>query len=51
MDDADALFAELERAGVLHEASRGGVAATPYGTREVAAVDLDGNLLTFYRRT
>jgi catechol 2,3-dioxygenase-like lactoylglutathione lyase family enzyme len=47
--DVDALFAELEQAGVLHPTSTGGVAATDFGTREFAALDLDGNLLTFFR--
>jgi catechol 2,3-dioxygenase-like lactoylglutathione lyase family enzyme len=49
VDDVDALFAELEPGGVLHEVSRGGVEATDFGTREFATVDLDGNLLTFFR--
>lgn len=47
--DVDALFEELERERVLHPTVRGGVAATDFGTREFATVDLDGNLLTFYR--
>ncbi len=47
--DVDALFDELEREGVLHDVSRGGVGETDFGTREFAAVDLDGNLLTFFR--
>jgi uncharacterized glyoxalase superfamily protein PhnB len=47
--DVDALFAELQPAGVLHAVSRGGVDATDFGTREFATVDLDGNLLTFFR--
>ena len=47
--DVDALFAELERAGVLHEVSRAGVTETDFGTREFATLDLDGNLLTFFR--
>jgi len=46
--DVDALFKELEGAGVLHPTVRGGVAATDFGTREFATVDLDGNLLTFF---
>ena len=48
--DIDALFEELRRGDVLHPTSRGGVAATDFGTREFATVDLDGNLLTFFRR-
>jgi catechol 2,3-dioxygenase-like lactoylglutathione lyase family enzyme len=47
--DVDALFAELEAADVLHPTSRGGVAATDFGTREFATLDLDGNLLSFFR--
>ncbi len=47
--DVDALFDELDRKGVLHEVSRGGVERTDFGTREFATVDLDGNLLTFFR--
>ena len=50
VDDVDALFLELEPQGVLHEASRGGVRATDFGTREFATVDLDGNVLTFFRQ-
>jgi catechol 2,3-dioxygenase-like lactoylglutathione lyase family enzyme len=48
--DVDALFAELEPAGVLHDVSRGGVSTTDFGTREFATLDLDGNLLTFFHR-
>ena len=47
--DVDALFDELEHTGVLHPTVRGGVATTDFGTREFATVDLDGNLLTFFR--
>jgi catechol 2,3-dioxygenase-like lactoylglutathione lyase family enzyme len=49
VSDVDALFAELQSAGVLHDVSRGGVAATDFGTREFATLDTDGNLLTFFR--
>jgi hypothetical protein len=45
----DALFDELQRANVLHPVSRGGVGTTDFGTREFATLDLDGNLLTFFR--
>ena len=48
--DVDALFQELEAAGVLHPTVQGGVATTDFGTREFATVDQDGNLLTFFRR-
>ena len=48
--DIDALFAELKRAGVLHGVSDPGVSVTEWGTREFAALDLDGNLLAFFHR-
>ncbi|WP_354702420.1 Bleomycin resistance protein [Paraconexibacter sp. AEG42_29] len=44
--DVDALHAELEPRGVLHP-SHPHVASTDFGTRELHALDLDGNLLTF----
>ena len=47
--DVDALFAELRPQGILHP-TVAGVTNTDFGTREFATVDLDGNLLTFYRR-
>jgi catechol 2,3-dioxygenase-like lactoylglutathione lyase family enzyme len=46
--DVDALFTELEAAGVLHPTVRA-VTATDFGTREFATLDGDGNLLTFFR--
>ncbi len=49
VSDVDALFAELQSAGVLHDVSRAGVSATDFGTREFATLDTDGNLLTFFR--
>src|SRR3954467_10573459 len=49
--DVDALFVELQAAGVLHDVSRAGVTATDFGTREFATLDRDGNLLTFFRWT
>ena len=49
VDDVDGLFGELGPLGVLHDVSGGGVRATDFGTREFATVDLDGNLLTFFR--
>ena len=46
----DGGFAVLGRDdAVLHPTSRGGVAATDFGTREFATLDLDGNLLSFFR--
>ena len=47
--DVDALFAELQSAGVLHDVSLGGVTTTNFGTREFATRDSDRNLLTFFR--
>jgi len=47
--DVDALYAELEAAEVLHAVSRGGIDVTDFGTREFATLDLDGNLLSFFR--
>ena len=47
--DVDALFAELQAADVLHPVSKDGVGATDFGTREFATLDLDGNLLSFFR--
>jgi catechol 2,3-dioxygenase-like lactoylglutathione lyase family enzyme len=49
--DVDALFEELAAAEVLHPVSRDGVSDTDFGTREFAALDADGNLITFFRRT
>jgi hypothetical protein len=47
-DGVDELYAELRSAGVLHPVSRDGVDATEIGTREFSALDVDGNLLTFF---
>jgi hypothetical protein len=47
--DVDALFSELQAADVLHPTSRDGVTTTDFGTREFATLDLDGNLLSFFR--
>ena len=49
VDDVDALYAEMAETDVLHPASRGGVTDTDYGARDFAIVDLDGNLVTFFR--
>ena len=46
--DIEALFVELQAADVLHDVSRAGVTETDFGTREFAALDVDGNLLTFF---
>jgi catechol 2,3-dioxygenase-like lactoylglutathione lyase family enzyme len=47
--DVDALYAEMAEADVLHPVSRDGVSDTDYGAREFATLDLDGNLVTFFR--
>ena len=47
--DVDALFEELQAAEVVHPASNDGVGTTDFGTREFATLDLDGNLLSFFR--
>jgi len=46
--DIDALFTELQERDVLHTVSRAGVETSDFGTREFAAVDLDGNLIGFH---
>jgi catechol 2,3-dioxygenase-like lactoylglutathione lyase family enzyme len=50
VEDVDALFEELDAAGVGHPTA-GGLSQTDFGTREFATVDADGNLLVFFRRT
>ena len=47
--DIGELYAEMAAAEVLHGVSGGGPEDTDYGTREFHVLDLDGNLLTFYR--
>jgi uncharacterized glyoxalase superfamily protein PhnB len=47
-EDVDALFEELGPRGVLHNTVTG-VTDTDFGTREFATVDLDGNLIDFFR--
>lgn len=46
----DALFAEMQRSGVLYS-SETVVTLTPWRTREFPVLDLERNLLTFYERT
>ena len=48
-EGVDELFDELRAADVLHPVSKDGVDDTDFGTREFATLDLDGNLLTFFR--
>ena len=45
----DELYDELRAQDVLHPVSRDGVEDTDFGTREFATLDLDGNLVTFFR--
>jgi hypothetical protein len=47
--DVDELFAEYQPRGTLHPVSAAGVGDTDFGAREFATVDIDGNLLTFFR--
>jgi catechol 2,3-dioxygenase-like lactoylglutathione lyase family enzyme len=49
VDDVDALYDEYRASDVLHPVSKKGVDDTDFGTREFATLDLDGNLLTFFR--
>jgi len=42
------IYTELAAAGVLHPADQGAPLDTDFGTREFAALDVDGNLLEFY---
>ena len=47
VDDPDALYEEYKAKDVFYEGTR--LADTPWGTREFALYDSDGNALTFYR--
>jgi catechol 2,3-dioxygenase-like lactoylglutathione lyase family enzyme len=47
VEDPDALFAEYRDKQAIGERAR--LADTPWGTREFALYDPDGNALTFYR--
>jgi catechol 2,3-dioxygenase-like lactoylglutathione lyase family enzyme len=47
--EVDPLYVELAAAGVLHRVSREGMTETDFGTREFACLDLDGNLIEFFR--
>jgi catechol 2,3-dioxygenase-like lactoylglutathione lyase family enzyme len=44
----DELYAEMSKADVLHPVSKESVDDTDFGTREFAALDQDGNLVTFF---
>lgn len=47
IDDVDALFTEYSDKGVFH--AKTALSNTPWGTREFAFYDADGNGLFFYR--
>jgi catechol 2,3-dioxygenase-like lactoylglutathione lyase family enzyme len=49
VDDVDGLFAEYRSSDVLHPVAKDGPEDTDYGTREFGALDVDGNLLGFFR--
>jgi uncharacterized glyoxalase superfamily protein PhnB len=49
VEDIDGLFAELAAAGVLHPTAGAAPTDTDFGTREFPALDLDGNLVSFFR--
>jgi catechol 2,3-dioxygenase-like lactoylglutathione lyase family enzyme len=49
VDDVDGLYDELRGRDVLHPVSKNGVEDTDFGSREFATLDLDGNLVTFFR--
>lgn len=48
-EGVDELYEELSRSDVLHPLSGDGVTETDFGTREFSALDLDGNLITYFR--
>ena len=49
VEGVDELYDELRGRDVLHPVSREGVSATDFGTREFAALDPDGNLVSFFQ--
>jgi catechol 2,3-dioxygenase-like lactoylglutathione lyase family enzyme len=48
-EGVDELYEEMRASGVLHPVSKESVDDTDFGTREFATVDLDGNLITYFR--
>lgn len=46
-DDIDALFESFRGADIIHP--NGSLADKPYGLREFAVLDMDGNMITFYQ--
>ena len=49
VEGVDELYDELRHNDVLHPVSENGVDDTDFGTREFATLDLDGNLIVFFR--
>jgi catechol 2,3-dioxygenase-like lactoylglutathione lyase family enzyme len=49
VEGVDELYEELKAAEVLHPVSKDGVDDTDFGTREFSALDLDGNLIGFFK--
>jgi len=47
--EVDELFSEYLAKEILHPVSHSGVEDTDFGTREFSTLDLDGNLLTFFK--
>jgi catechol 2,3-dioxygenase-like lactoylglutathione lyase family enzyme len=50
-DEVDTLYTELAATQVLHPTDHGSPVDSEWGTREFAALDPEGNLLTFFTRT
>lgn len=48
LEAVDEIYGDLAAARVLHPGDPGAPRDTDFGTREFAALDLDGNLLEFY---
>jgi catechol 2,3-dioxygenase-like lactoylglutathione lyase family enzyme len=48
VEGIDALYADCEQRGVVHP--NAALEAKPWGAREFAVVDCDGNLVTFFER-
>lgn len=51
VDDVEGLYVEMAAAGVLHPSDGGRPVVTDFGTTEFACLDLDGNLVSFYRQS
>ena len=48
-EGVDELYEEMRASDVLHPVSKESIDDTDFGTREFATVDLDGNLITYFR--